>query len=190
MQKENFYKIKWGDIYYCNLGKMKGSVQCGRRPVMVVQTNRLNRHSPTVLVALITSVKKKENVDNHILLDTDCGLKEQSMLMLEQIRTVDKLEELEDYIGRVVDENKIDEIRRGLKYTVGLPTKPKTERKGIVLSLCPRCRNEFFAVQENIVRRVDPLQEEKEICDKCQVRYGYDYLILKKHKHSNEGSEC
>lgn len=183
MDRANFYKIKWGEIYYCNLGKMKGSVQCGRRPVMVVQTNHLNKHSPTVLVAIITTVKKKEDVDNHIILDTDCGLKEQSMLMLEQIRTVDKAEELEEYIGKVTDEDKIDEIKRGLKYTVGLPIKPKIERKGIVLTLCPKCRSEFLAVPENILRRVDPLQSEKDVCDKCQVRYGYDYLIMKKYNH-------
>jgi mRNA interferase MazF len=185
MTKENFYKIKWGEIHYCDLGKAKGSVQCGRRPVMVVQTNLLNKHSPTVLVAVITSVKKKENVDNHILLGTDCGLKEPSMLMLEQLRTVDKAEELEEFIGKVTDEDKINEIKKGLKYTVGIPMRPKRKRQGIILSLCPRCRSEFFAVPENILRRVDPLQSEKEVCDKCQVGYGYDYFLMKREKRSD-----
>lgn len=56
-------------------------------------------------------------------------------------------------------------------------------RTGYILSLCPKCRSEFFSVPENILRRVDPLQVEKEPCDKCQVGYGYDYLITKRTKH-------
>lgn len=187
MKKEEFNKIKWGDIYYCNLGNTNGSVQSGRRPVMVVQTNKLNKHSPTVVVASITAVKKKTDMESHIILDTSCGLKEKSMLLLEQLRTVDKAEELEDYIGSVTDDEKIDEIKRGLKYTVGIPMKPKAERKGMILTLCPRCRSEFFSVPENILRRVDPLQTERDVCDKCQVRYGYDYLIMKKYNHNTQG---
>lgn len=88
-------------------------------------------------------------MDTHILLGTECGLKEPSMIMLEQLRTVDKEEELGEYIGRVQNEDKILEIKRGLKYEVGIPMKPKQERKGIVLSLCPRCRSEFMTVPEN-----------------------------------------
>lgn len=187
MTKENFYKIKWGEIYYCDLGKAKGSVQCGRRPVMVVQTNLLNKHSPTVLVAVITSVKKKENVDNHILLGTECGLKEPSMLMLEQMRTVDKAEEMGNFIGKVTDTYKINEILRGMQYTFGMPMKkPKRIRKGIVLSLCPKCRDELLAIPENILRRFDPLQSEQEICNKCQADYGFDFFLIKRQKRSDD----
>lgn len=49
MQKKDLSKIKWGEIYTCDLGKMKGSVQCGVRPILVVQTNKLNGSSPTVV---------------------------------------------------------------------------------------------------------------------------------------------
>lgn len=183
MEKVKIRKVKWGEIYECDLGNMKGSVQCGRRPVLVVQTNRLNSASPTIVVAVITSVLKNENMNSHILLGTEYGLKTQSMAMLEQLRTIDKLEELGAYIGKVDNDDKIDEIRRALKFTVGIPMKPKAERKGIILSLCPRCREEFMSVPENIVRRLDPLQVERDTCDKCQLRYGYDYLIMKKQNH-------
>lgn len=118
----------------------------------------------------------------HIEIGKEYGLKEPSMVMLEQIRTVDKLEELEEYVGTVSDDTKITEIQRGIKASFGIPVKPKDKRAGIVLSLCPHCREEFMNVPENIVKRVDPLQSEKELCDKCQVRYGYDYLIIKKYK--------
>ena len=68
MNKNNSNEILWGDIYYCDLGNMKGSVQCGKRPVIVIQNNRLNRKSPTVMVAVITSVKKKNYLITLVLL--------------------------------------------------------------------------------------------------------------------------
>ena len=131
----------------------------------------------TVVVAAITAVKKKTAMNTHIELNTDCGLKEPSMVMLEQLRTVDKATELDNFVGRITDADKISEIKRGLKFAVGIPVKPKTERKGIVLSLCPRCRSEFQSIPENIVKRLDPFQADKEMCDKCQVGYGYQFIL-------------
>ena len=187
MKEKEFKNVRWGDIYYCDLGVTNGSVQSGMRPVLVVQTNRLNESSPTVVVAAITAVKKKTAMNTHIELNTDCGLKEPSMVMLEQLRTVDKATELDNFVGRITDADKISEIKRGLKFAVGIPVKPKTERKGIVLSLCPRCRSEFQSIPENIVKRLDPFQADKEMCDKCQVGYGYDYMIFKKNHHHAKG---
>lgn len=187
MNANKIRKVRWGDIYYCDLGNMKGSVQCGKRPVVVVQTNKLNATSPTVTVAIITSVLKKVGMDTHIEIGKEFGLKEPSMIMLEQLRTVDKLEELGEFVGTVVtDENKVIEIQRGLKFALGIPMKPKQKRTGMVMSLCPHCREEFMNVPDNIVKRVDPLQTEKEPCDKCRVRYGYDYLIMKRYKHNDQ----
>lgn len=179
-------KIRWGDIYYCDLGKMKGSVQCGKIPVIVIQTNKLNATSPTVTVAVITSVVKKVDMDTHIVIGKECGLKETSMIMLEQLRTIDKTEQLLEYVGSVTDRDKITEIRRGLKFAFGIPMKPKEKRTGIVYSLCSHCRQEYMSVPENIIKRVDPFQTEKELCDKCQVGYGYDYLIMKRCKNSSK----
>lgn len=187
MKEKDIKDIRWGDIYYCDLGVTNGSVQSGIRPVLVIQTNRLNENSPTVVVAAITAVKKKTTMNTHIELDTDCGLKEPSMVMLEQLRTVEKATELDNFVGRTTDSSKIKEIRRGLKFAVGIPIKPKNERKGVVLSLCPRCRSEFQSIPENIVKRLDPFQSEKEVCDKCQVGYGYEYMIFKKHRRNGSG---
>ena len=124
---------------------------------------------------------------SHIPLETDCGLNEPSMVMLEQIRTIDKAEELISYIGRIDDGETIAKIKDGIRYQFQLMRKRKPIRTGYILSLCPKCRAEFFSVPENILRRVDPLQVEKEPCDKCQVGYGYDYLITKRTKRSNNG---
>ena len=189
MDSENKRKIRWGDIYYCNLGHSKGSVQSGRRPVIVVQTNRLNQTSPTVTVAMITSVIKKTSMNSHIAIGKECGLKEDSIILLEQLRTVDKLEELEEFIGYVGDKDTIDKIHLGLKYVLGLPKKPRPKRSGMVLSLCPRCRQEFMNIPDYIVRRVDPFQIDKEPCDKCQIRYGYDYMVMSRFNHHKERTE-
>ena len=116
MQKKDLSKIKWGEIYTCDLGSTKGSVQCGVRPVLVVQTNKLNSNSPTVVVAVITSAHKREDISSHIFLETNCGLREPSMVMLEQMRTIDKAEELISYVGKVEDNEIIAKIKDGIRY--------------------------------------------------------------------------
>jgi len=107
--------------------------------------------------------------------------------MLEQIRTIDKTEELISYVGRIENGETIAKIKDGIRYQFQLMRKRKPIRTGYILSLCPKCRAEFLSVPENILRRVDPLQVEKEPCDKCQVGYGYDYLITKRTKRPNNG---
>lgn len=187
MLSKDLKKIKWGDIFSCDLGNMKGSVQCGVHPVLVVQTNRLNEKSPTVVVAAITSARKRDDIASHVFLGTECGLKKPSMVMLEQLRTVDIASELGFYIGTVQSEELIAQIKDSIRYQFQLLRNRKPIRTGYILSLCPRCRSEFFDVPENILRRVDPLQVEKEPCDKCQVGYGYDYLITKRSPRNRNG---
>lgn len=164
MQKKDLSKIKWGEIYTCNLGNMIGSVQSGVRPVLVVQTNKLNSNSPTVVVAIITSARKREDITSHILLESECGLREPSMVMLEQMRTIDKAEELISYVGKVEDSEVIAKIKGGIRFQFQLMRARKPIRTGYILSLCPKCRSEFFIMPENILRRVDRLQVEKEPC--------------------------
>ena len=106
-------KVSWGDIYYCDIGTNKGSVQSGTRPVLIVQTDRLNKSSPTAVVAVLTTVKKKEEMNTHVSLGKECGLLESSLVLLEQLRTVDIETELKEYVGKVTDKNKINEIKNG-----------------------------------------------------------------------------
>jgi len=81
-------EILRGDIWIADLDPVRGSEQGGTRPVLVIQNNMGNRHSPTVIVASITSRRKKA-LPTHVIMDTDC-LPYQSIILLEQIRTVDK----------------------------------------------------------------------------------------------------
>lgn len=187
MNNLNLSEVKWGEIYLCDLGASKGSVQSGIRPVLVIQNNIGNEHSPTIVVATITSVLKKLNQPTHILLDTSCGLKELSMVMLEQVRTVDKTCELIEYIGIIEDEAIIFKIQQGILAEFNLINRPKSKKAITVLSLCTHCFSKITKNPNISLRRVDPLESEKERCDKCQLDYGYEYLILKKHhKKGNE----
>lgn len=83
-------KVQRGDIYFAKLGKTKGSVQGKSRPVVVLQNNIGNKHSPTLIVATITSkTRKKRNLPTHVLFCVD-KLPRRSVVQLEQITTIDK----------------------------------------------------------------------------------------------------
>ena len=83
--------VKRGDIYYADLSPVVGSEQGGMRPVLIVQNDTGNKHSPTVIAAAITSQKDKSRLPTHISLSAEhCGLSRDSVVLLEQIRTIDK----------------------------------------------------------------------------------------------------
>ena len=101
--------IERGDIYYADLNPVTGSEQGGIRPVLVIQNDTGNRFSPTVIVAAITSNLGKARLPTHIVIDEDV-LSEKSVVLLEQIRTIDKTR-LTKKLGRLSDEDmlRIDE---------------------------------------------------------------------------------
>ena len=83
--------IKRGEIYYADLSPVVGSEQGGLRPVLIVQNDIGNKHSPTVIAAAITSQREKTKLPTHIELNSGgCGLAKDSVVLLEQIRTIDK----------------------------------------------------------------------------------------------------
>jgi mRNA interferase MazF len=104
--------ISKGDIFYATLDGI-GSEQNGIRPVVIIQNNIGNKFSPTTIVASVTKHNKKLNMPTHVVLNDDCGLPERSIIMLEQIRTIDKTR-LRDKIGSCDDKtlNKIDDAIR------------------------------------------------------------------------------
>ena len=110
MSNENEGLVKWGEIFLCNLGKSNNSVQAGIRPVLIVQNNIGNTFSSTVIVAPITSSVKRLNLPTHVLLHQSCGLRNPSVAMLEQLRTIDR-KDLYKYLGKVRDRQTIDEIK-------------------------------------------------------------------------------
>ncbi|HDN2513845.1 TPA: type II toxin-antitoxin system PemK/MazF family toxin [Clostridioides difficile] len=91
--------IKRGDIYYANLNPVIGSEQGGTRPVLIISNDIGNKHSPTVIVAAITSrVQTKAKLPTHTVINDFEGLDKGSIILLEQIRTIDK-KRLREYLG-------------------------------------------------------------------------------------------
>lgn len=83
--------IKRGEIYYADLSPVVGSEQGGVRPVLIVQNDVGNKFSPTVIAAAITSQREKAALPTHIAVDAvNCGLAKDSVVLLEQVRTIDK----------------------------------------------------------------------------------------------------
>ena len=172
--------VRRGEIYFCNLGSNEGSVQNGARPVLVVQCDEGNRASPTTIVAAITTAVKKQHLPTHIPLEQRFGLKYDSMIMLEQLRTVNQ-SELVDYIGIVDDEVILRYIDNGLKKAMGLwKYKKKTAD---IRCLCNTCLNVFKLNPDYIVKRIDPFTREKKLCDKC-LGQGYDYMVYSNSKNA------
>jgi len=120
-------EIVRGDIYYADLSPVIGSEQGGIRPVLVVQNNVGNKHSPTIVVAAITSkATTKANLPTHIRLAAVSGLEKDSLVLLEQIRTIDR-RRLREYIGRL-DEKKMKQIDSALAVSIGIDGKDDSER--------------------------------------------------------------
>lgn len=108
--------VKRGDIFFADLSPVVGSEQDGLRPVLVVQNDFGNKYSPTVIVLPITS-KEKTNLPTHIPID-GVGLKKNSYILTEQIRTLDK-SRLKDKIGSV-DVNTLNKVKIALKISLNI----------------------------------------------------------------------
>lgn len=104
--------IKKGDIYYATLNPAIGSEQKGERPVVVLQNDCGNKYSPTVIVAPLTKIIKKEKLPTHILIYSNDFLRYNSLILLEQIRVIDK-SRIISYMGSLLD-YQLDKVNRAL----------------------------------------------------------------------------
>lgn len=112
--------VKRGEIYYADLSPVVGSEQGGIRPVLIVQNDTGNRYSPTVIAAAITSQTGKARLPTHIDLpvNEECGLSKDSVVLLEQVRTLDK-RRLRERMGRV-DDRMMERIDTAIAVSFGL----------------------------------------------------------------------
>ena len=111
--------VKRGDIFYADLSPVVGSEQGGMRQVLIVQNDTGNRHSPTVIAAAITSQTGKARLPTHIRLSgPEVGLNRDSVILLEQIRTLDK-SRLRERMGRL-DERTMSAVDDALSVSFGL----------------------------------------------------------------------
>lgn len=119
MDNDNIHSAYRGDIFYADLEPVRGSEQGGIRPVLIIQNDIGNRHSPTVIVAAITSRIKHHRLPTHVNLNgMQCGLHNESTIMLEQLRTLDK-QRLLGYAG-TVGKSKMREVNTALEISIGI----------------------------------------------------------------------
>lgn len=113
--------IRRGDIYYADLRPVVGSEQGGVRPVLIIQNDMGNKHSPTVICAAITSKMNKAKLPTHVELNTNrCNMIRDSVILLEQLRTIDK-QRLRERICHI-DNELLEEVNRALVISLDLNT--------------------------------------------------------------------
>ena len=119
MKKDSKPLVNRCDIYYADLSPVIGSEQGGRRPVLIVQNDIGNKYAPTVIIAPITSRLSKKTLPTHVILPKDsCGIKEDSVALMEQLRTIDKAR-LITKVGTVSAEL-LETINKALRISLGL----------------------------------------------------------------------
>lgn len=112
-------ELKRGDLYYANLDPVIGSEQGGTRPVLIIQNNVGNRFSPTtIVIAAVTSRTGKAKLPTHVPLSEMADLDKSSILLLEQLRTIDR-NRLRGYVG-TVDNVKMLEVDQALAVSLGI----------------------------------------------------------------------
>lgn len=111
--------VKKGDIFFADLSPVIGSEQGGVRPVLVVQNDVGNKYSPTIIVAAVTSQMNKAKLPTHVAIDAvGNGLSKDSVVLLEQLRTIDK-KRLKERIG-ALDEKLIPNVNEALSVSLGI----------------------------------------------------------------------
>lgn len=111
--------VKRGDVYYANLNPIVGSEQGGTRPVLIVQNDVGNHYSPTTIVAAITSRIKRAKLPTHVEISVDdSGLEVDSVILLEQVRTIDKTR-LRERVSHLDDEV-MERVDKALLISLGL----------------------------------------------------------------------
>ena len=114
-------QVKRGDIYYADLSPVVGSEQGGIRPVLIIQNDVGNRHSPTIICAAITSKMNKAKLPTHIEIDAGTyDIVRDSVILLEQLRTIDK-QRLKDKVCHL-DQDILRQVNKALQISLELPT--------------------------------------------------------------------
>jgi len=171
MKEKNILR---GDLFYARLNPVIGSEQGAFRPVLVVQNNIGNAHSPTIVIVPITRNLKKSPLPTHVYIPKAYGLESECLALTEQIRTIDRTR-IARYIGHIC-ENVQDEIDTALLISIGINDNRSPRGELMDLTLCMTCMGDFSNSGYIVVRK--GIQEEKEKCDFCQTGMGFLYGII------------
>lgn len=166
-----------GELYYADLGRGIGSEQEGCRPVVILQNDVGNTYSPTTIIAPISRRSHtKANLPTHYPIEPSAGLAQPSTILMEQIRVIDK-QRLKHRLG-VLSRTDIRGMEKALLVSVGIA--PAGKR--ITLCLCRTCVQRFYGTGSFIIRRLNPLKAETDICTYCNRNRGFDYELAEKEK--------
>lgn len=136
---EEFYR---GSIYYADLDPSIGSEQCGIRPVLVVQNDIGNINSPTTIIAPLTDANNNKNIlPTHVKLNATDYMKYDSIILLEQVRAVDKVR-LKNFVS-ILSDKKMEEVNRALKIALDLTNSRKDYDNEKIFSGSKKNRNNF-----------------------------------------------
>ena len=163
---------KRGDIFFADLGQGIGSEQMGYRPVVIIQNDTGNKHSPTVVAAAFTSkTDAKAKQPTHCFIGAEYGLELPSVILLEQIRTLDK-QRLEKYVGRLSKKH-LNDLNHALAISVGLIP----AQENLVLCLCKPCADNFrLDGRYDLVRVTE--NQVRDTCTYCNYRMGVEYELV------------
>lgn len=170
--------IQRGDIFTFDFGHAKGSTQTGVRPAVVVQGDFLNKKSPTTIIAPITTSMKRVTMRSHIVIGKKYGLRDESMILLEQIRVVNKTE-LFEYIGSINDTDILFQIDEGIKSVFGIKNRRYVQTD--IKKLCSDCFERLVRKNNSIVKRVDSFDKKRYLCD-CCGNTGNRYFVIPKQE--------
>lgn len=181
-QYQKVTSVVRGGIYYADLGKGYGSEQGGIRPVVVIQNEVGNLHSPTTIVASITSQQSKAKLPTHVEIK-GCGLEKDSVVLLEQVRTLDKIR-IVSFVGNV-DELTMKKIDKARDISMG-----ELKRKQPIDYLSKWAKKEIMTALENVYLYEDALRNARQdnisfrtVCLKEIEMYMNDFKYLcDKHK--------
>ena len=167
-------QIRRGDMFYANLGTTIGSEQGKFRPVLVVQNDVGNAHSPTVVIVPITHNLNKKPLPTHAVIPQSTGLEHDSLALVEQIRTIDR-SRITEYIGHI--ESKVQaEIDTALSVCVGIENSRSSKGELLEMTLCSRCESDFRSSGYILLKK--GWQENKENCDFCKVKQGLTFTVV------------
>jgi len=167
--------IKRGDIFALCIDTPEEESGYNFQPVLIVQSNFLNEKSETIVVATITTEIKKTFMSSHVVLGDDFGLREESMVMLEDLRSV-KADDLIAYIGTVDDKEILGKIEIGLRDVLALSIRKQI--KGDVRCLCLDCMENIKSRNLYFISRVDSFERTKYVCESCG-KLGSRYLVVR-----------
>ena len=165
-------------LYYADLGKGIGSEQEGYRPVMIIQNNKGNKYSPTVIVAPVTTNHEaKAKLPTHCYIGAESGSDTSSVILLEQLRTIDK-KRLGHYIGRL-NQTHLQQLNQALAVSIQL-TEASVSR--ISICLCSTCAKKFSSIGAFSLQQRSHRQKAKEVCAVCKQSPGIDYEMIQRKR--------